>query len=192
MVNAQKDIYRGQIQIDYDLKGLNIVGAGTAAGGRRVYIDSSVTIRDNLTVRGICDCDRLSAKSIGPNLVVQHTTRGEIDASPKFNICQPMITETASTSAGMISTKDDYIWHLHAPNNAIRVAAKGIHLGNQLDKGYERASGSITASEYEVDTLCIVGIGAAGNHMITCWAAICFKVDGSVTANDDLNSSDKQ
>lgn len=84
------------------------------------------------------------------------------------------------------------MWHDHGPNDATRVSGRGIPLGNQLDKGHDSASGSTTASEYEADTLCIVSIGAAGNHRITRWAARGFYVDGSVTANDCLNSSDKK
>lgn len=90
----------------------------------------------------------------------------------------------------MNSTKDFDEWHVHSPNDVTRVSSRGIQLGNHSDKGYDHASGSITASEYEADTLCLVGIGASGAHRIQCWASGGFYVDGSVTANSYNNSSD--
>lgn len=64
----------------------------------------------------------------------------------------------------MCSTRDDYMWYVHSVTCATRISGRGIQLGNQLDKGYDHASGSITASEYDPGTLDIEGIGSPGKR----------------------------
>lgn len=56
------------------------------------------------------------ANHMGPNLLdmVQYTTRGEIDASPKLNNCLPLMNGPTPISAGIISTGGDYMRHVHA------------------------------------------------------------------------------
>lgn len=181
------------MKISDDINAWKIIGAG-ANQSRQVYSVGTTTIREHLMVRCICVCSILNASDVGANLlnIIQDTTRNEIDASPKFHNYQPLINESTTISAGMTSTKDYDVWHGHAPNDATRVSARGIQLGNQTSSGYVHASGSITASEHEVGTLCMAGLGAPGTHRITSWATRGFYVVGSVTADDYLNWSDKK
>lgn len=184
----RNDINSGQIHNSDDTSALKIIGA-CASQRRQVYIDRTTTICDNLMVRCICDFAILNENVVGANLlnIIQDTTRKEIDASTRFIDYEPLINESTTISAGMSSTKDYAVWHVHAPLGATRVSVRGIQLGNQTNPEYDRASGSVTAPEYEVGTLCMVGIGAVGTHRIRCWATGGLCVVGSVTADDYVN-----
>lgn len=184
-------INNGHLKISDGMNALKIIGAD-ANQSRRVCIDGTTTIREHLTVRGICGFAILNANAVGatPLNIIQDTTRNELDASTKFHNDQPLINESTTISAGMISTKDYDVWHVHAPSAATRVGARGIQVGNQTDPENDHANGSITASEYEVGALCMVGIGAPGTHRITCWETGGFYVAGNVTTDAYLNWSD--
>lgn len=62
------DINNGQINISDEMNALKIIGAGTS-DSKQVYVDGSATILEDLTVRGICDFNILSANAVGNNIL---------------------------------------------------------------------------------------------------------------------------
>lgn len=91
----------------------------------------------------------------------------------------------------MISAKDVNVWPVHSPSADTRINATSIQLGNQVDQGYDHASGFITSSDQATDSLCIIGNGPINGQKISCWAEAGVIFPGSITANSYNNSSDK-
>lgn len=162
----------GKIRIDAGSNTLRIIGARRQGNIGRVLIDGNLVVRGSTTtttgatVTGTTNLDVLEANSVGEELktVIENTTRNEIGARPRFNDYQPQITEPTAINARLVAAKDDYSWHDHFPSDITRVSARGMQFGNQLDKGYDHSSGSITSSEYVTESLCIMGCGSIGNH----------------------------